>query len=903
MMFAVEDIVRLVADAYHSAALASADMRATTDALESIRTELVTGSNPFDSWNLIDDRIGRAEPDRVRPCLIQLREAFKEILKVAETSRLADIFASDEKGGWFEWRRVYAAALAGWRWDFCLTLADIATSYASEYKADIDMTRILTQRAIDERWAEAFPLFHELGLSDAVSTAQRMELLVVAGEIELYHFRKPAQARQYFEQARALSPDHGRPSSAMGEYWLQQNDIEQARECCQRAIAQSPTLPEGYLYLGECSEKSADLVAAEAHYQDAIRHSPGTSKGYIWLLRLHGQTTVFSEHKDRIPRLVRDIAAIVPSDEYSSLIDAGYVYQQNQDYAEAHRWYDKAISKEPLRMNGYASKGYAYLDEAAYDQARDNFQKAIDVASETFEGYLGMGWLYEQQQDWEQAARYFEQSLQRRPEWGSFVLAKLGELYRQLGDYDKAEEKSMAALELEPTNQQIIGTLEGIAQDYYEKENNPDAALRIFNKLREIEGSGYEATYQNYIGNLRFYFGEYDQAAEAYRRASELGPTNAVYHSNVSLALERSSGPLHLKLAGALEALREACRLLPDAADYARRLQGLELRQRILKTYGDASLGFIPTVIPIGVGVEPALLPYFVDTNKSVLLSETVGLLGDLRRRMQERCGIQIPGVMFSALQDPGLAEGFYVFSLAEVFVVSGVAKPGEKFFEGASGIGQPDGRMFVDGLLKHLEQFLENNLADFVHHESVANMLAASTNPTCRQIKEFPNKLAALTITLRALVAEKVPLLSFDAICARFLELYSPTSSLLLITESLRSTPELRPLLPGNDKTHSFHQMDSQIEEELLSSIVVQDCQPVLILSTNSLQHILEAMKPLLERDERSALIIHNKELRPLACKVLKPYFPKVPVLSHSELLPELETKLEQEPAYELVR
>src|SRR5437870_1337454 len=97
------DIVALTADAYRSAALASADMRAATDALEDIRAEFLKSSNSFSVWDRIDNRIGRAEADRLRPVLMQFRERFERMLKEKETARIAELFLQDENLAWTEW--------------------------------------------------------------------------------------------------------------------------------------------------------------------------------------------------------------------------------------------------------------------------------------------------------------------------------------------------------------------------------------------------------------------------------------------------------------------------------------------------------------------------------------------------------------------------------------------------------------------------------------------------------------------------------------------------------------------------------------------------------------------------------------------------------------------------------
>src|SRR5262249_37939863 len=154
---------------------------------------------------------------------------------------------------------------------------------------------------------------------------------------------------------------------------------------------------------------------------------------------------------------------------------AGYVCQQNQQLADAHRWYQKAIATDPTRIGGYTSEGYLYLNNDDFGPAAEHFQRAVKVAPEALGGHWGISWLSEKQEQWQDALSWCERSLQRRPEWEGTIRARMGDFRRRLGQYEQAEDDLMQSLRIEPNDSQVLNVLTELAEDYYLKGHKADA--------------------------------------------------------------------------------------------------------------------------------------------------------------------------------------------------------------------------------------------------------------------------------------------------------------------------------------------------------------------------------------------------------------------------------------------
>lgn len=938
-MFNLDEIIQAMADAYYAAAAKNAEMRSAAEALEAIRVAVIQEPDIFKTWYVFNEQIGRAEPERLQPALIRLRNWFEEKVYANEIARLHEIFHQDPEAGWKEWLRTYTEAFCYWRVDtLCTALIKESFRFPYSENQTFEMMKRTTKCVLHERWMEAYGLFLYLAGLDFIPNVQRAKLLVSAGEIQLYHFVKPDKARELFESAQNLAPNECRAICGIGEYWLNENEFEKAEEYFRRAITISPNSSDGYVNMGDSLEKKGKIDEAEEWFQKGIRTRDAGSSEYLRLVSLYGRPELFNKYRDRLRPIAQRAIAVDPSSRYAAYLKIGYCHQQNKEYEDAYRCYTKAIELDNTRLAGYASLGYAYIDEKKYDLARTNFLKVIEKAPEAHNGYWGMAWLCEREQEekneeekkklWEEALYWYGQCLKRRPEWEVPIRSSRAEIKRKLHRPDLAEEELFKGLRSEPENGNLLYSLHGMVDDY-KKDGKPDAALRILETIHKIRGEVYEAEYHNRVGNVKYYFSDYKAAADAYIKAIAASPGDAVYHSNLSLAYEKMKipGSRVSGLENAIPPLRRALELDPKNTDYSARIESLEKEKRLVVKFGEPVFNMIPILTPIAAEVTADLLPYILDMEKSQLSPEFSEMINAMRARIQERLGVKIPGIRFREAQDVGSQSNMCYIKLMDILVMAGYVPADKKFCPmspaelmslqiNADTASNPDGSegcwvwkeewnkakdagisLWEPGeyMLRSIEALLTRNLAEFLGHQEVGELLAnADPKGACGDIRGSPEKLTAFTQVLRGLVSEEVPITALNSICSEFVKEWYPGMDLSVMVEHIRSIPDLFSALPGNNNRYSFYRLGKHFEDEIEKTISSENGHSILSLSPEKLLAAMNAVQEKVGSGNRVVgIITENVILRPFIRKLIEPWFPNVPVLSRNELLSGLDDKI----------
>src|SRR5262245_11210925 len=106
--------------------------------------------------------------------------------------------------------------------------------------------------------------------SSLLDPASRALLYVLMGRISLDHFTDWGKALDYFQQAKELAPDDGRPFAALGDYYRVTGEGRHALRFYQQAIERSPNYPDGYLGMGSLAEDQKRWDEADEWYERAM---------------------------------------------------------------------------------------------------------------------------------------------------------------------------------------------------------------------------------------------------------------------------------------------------------------------------------------------------------------------------------------------------------------------------------------------------------------------------------------------------------------------------------------------------------------------------------------------------------------------------------------------------------
>lgn len=974
-------------------------MGAASEALSAILAAGPRGL--FDVWDAIDDQIGKAKAPGLRERLIELRARFAERAGAAEVGRLKKVLAQSPDDAWTAWQIALADSISHFRHVLSAQLAAFGFELPGRADEASEVVRAV-QCMRQDRWPEAYDQIEKLSARPFLPTELRGKLLCVLGQIQLFVFRKFGSARKLLERAEALAPRDVYVISVMGDYWMQEEapdkDLPKAESYYRRALEIAPQAVDGYLGMGAICEEKKDLKAAEGWYSKAVAADSGDSGGYRRLIQLYASPELFERHEADLVRLTELAVAVGnPEGEYARYVELGNVYVQNKQFDKGRRWYDKAIALDGSNPAGYLALAAYHEKLGNLDDAEASYKRAIEVAPQSYDGYWGLTWFYEERGRWREALEWYEKAPQYRAEWTGLLRAKIGEMYAKLDRRPEAEDLLRRELAADKDNYSAKEFLHTIAEDYYLRLGDRASAERIYAAILDILGQPYAAEYHNRLGNLSYYFDEYDKSAAEYRlaiaakpsvagyhrnlatayralkhydealqeleraraidqdvevfakemaqiandqandcytrgeyrRAIELygkaideNPADSVFHENLAQAWEQVAEPnqkMHA-LDRALEAYRRADSIRPGGK-HARDIERLSHRKEFASSYGEKVLDWPKVVAPIVVEVAGDLIPLFEGGQAGGLSDEVAARIADLRKNVERRFGVEIPGVRVRR-KEAGLQNGTYVILLRDIPVVSGTVMVERCYFPGTRqalsslGVAGQEGPHPATGqegfwieradwervraaghelwapmkyLFTHLEGVVGRNLPDFVGYDEVAQLVEAISPAGLKELRAQAEKRTALTAVCKALLAEEASLSPFAAVYDAFQRSYSAGAGRQSMVERIRALPELGPGLAGNQRGYEAVPLGPHYELELRRAIYYSGPHSLLAMEPERCQAALTALRNGLAGtgsvSVSTSLVVDDPDLRPLLRRMIELEFPSIPVLSKREL------------------
>jgi tetratricopeptide (TPR) repeat protein len=817
-------------EAYCNAARAEVDMRAATNALESLRETVASIPSTvsiFDAWAAFDLQIGVAEPERFMPILVKLRKEFKKIAIQREIFRLQRAFDRDETEGCKQWQDAYMGSfnLFGWRSEFALEITEHALRVTPFPDWSLKRIRQSVKLVDQGRWAETYDWFLFLSKQD-LPIEQRANMLATAAEIQLYHFLQPTKAKTLLEEAKELAANADRVRVVWGEYWLQVNQPEEARPYFEPLISETPNIVDGYVYLGDYFDAIGETSRAEELYQQAVNNVPGMVDGYRRLMRLYGRPAWFKDHQNDLLQLHTRCLG-VDEDQSYSYVSLGMIYKDNQLYDQAQQQFEKAIELDPESILAHIWQGNNYLDLVMssdhpeqqtqyYDQAQACFGKVIEIAPQALDGHWGILRLEYQRSEWQAALDASEHCLKLQPEWESYVLVGRANIYQQMGRYDDAEKDILRSLELEPDNPGALDQLSNLA-DTYKLSDAPQPSLRALDALKKYKKDLEEYNYQNRIGNLHFYFTEYDQAAQRYRLALEENPGDDVLHSNLALALANLKAPGKRlgELREAIHYLKRSIELNPEDSEYPPRLEALKLEQAYIRTYGEKAVAFSPVVPGIRIKVHDAIWADVLADDQINLSSATLENITAMRQRLLDRYGVGLPSILYSALDSSDDSPGKYEIHFQEIYYDHNYVEAGNRFAHlKVSPDEDPDtytnpipyGQWIANDdeidathkdqvhcymtvseyIIFHLERLVADHLENLVGFQEIVRLLNQCDEETSKAILEKNDELLRYWQVMIKLLGERTPLKNIQEISQAYLAIRKETEKISEIAQRL---------------------------------------------------------------------------------------------------------------------
>lgn len=204
-------------------------------------------------------------------------------------------------------------------------------------------------------------------------------------------------------------------------------------------------------------------------------------------------------------------------------------------YSEAEQHYRQATREDPNDARGHAGLGNVYLDQGRFKDAVEAYGQAIKVEVDYVPAYQPLGYSLARLNRYSEATETLKQGLQYDPD-NAEVYNNLAFALVHSGRYAEAVE----------AGQQAITLLGQTGQSYKQGLQNRNEVL--------------SHAYKN-IGNAYNGMKQYNDAADALRRAAEIEPKNAAAHFNLGLALYNGR-----RYSEAIEAYKAVVKLRPTLA-------------------------------------------------------------------------------------------------------------------------------------------------------------------------------------------------------------------------------------------------------------------------------------------------------------------------------------------------
>ena len=536
MNFDKESISKLIANAYHQAALDPVnDMFVITELLEKIKTNLVAKqSEPYKAWNGLELDRFRFDKENILKVFVPLRQKYFE-------EHFENIKKSlQNKFDYKTWFNEYIDAIVYLSGSVFNPLCLHDFPFTTEQKKIVEKCRQMNDLIMDGRWADVFPLTKEFSQYPELSAFQKSSMLVNVGYIQLFWYPDFEGSLKYFEEASKTDPGNSMVEKGWGAYYLKLQDYDEAIKHFEKAMQMDPTDVENYGQIGACHKERGDYAVAEQWYRNAIKYDFTNTDSYSKLIQLYGQWDAEAEKRNLIPELIYKCELLLPSDKYENMLyniyrDAGYSYSVAGDYSTSEMYYQKAIELKPEYT--IAKIDFAYINgyQKKYDEAI-RILKLLETIPNYYDVHLGLAWVYEQVGKFDEALSEHQKCIAIRPEWADKSYNAIGKMYfDQKKDYLQAKKYYQKAIKIREKENiyydNMIDALDRLDDKESLKEKE-DVLIKQFSKNPKND------LVANKLGVLFYNTGKIKEAIPYYQKAIVINPDNNVYYENLGLAYE-----------------------------------------------------------------------------------------------------------------------------------------------------------------------------------------------------------------------------------------------------------------------------------------------------------------------------------------------------------------------------
>jgi tetratricopeptide (TPR) repeat protein len=264
--------------------------------------------------------------------------------------------------------------------------------------------------------------------------------------------------------------------SGLARVYQLQGRTEEAMDLFQTAVEEAPADPQAHVLLGLALQARRDYPGASAAFERALVLDSWNTTSLISLdrlLRLRGAAgldlTAFQDRVERAPTGER-------------YLTVAFLEQNRGHWAEAEKWYLKAIDHDPYESDHWLALGFYQRSLGQWDQALDAFTNAVKYAPSSSSALLATGDAQKALGLVQAAAESFQQAIEAGPALIENYLA-LSDLHMEQGQSEDALnvlERGLARAAADPRSYQALGTFYVLMGDPQRADENYRTGLEVF---------------------------------------------------------------------------------------------------------------------------------------------------------------------------------------------------------------------------------------------------------------------------------------------------------------------------------------------------------------------------------------------------------------------------------------
>lgn len=337
------------------------------------------------------------------------------------------------------------------------------------------------------------------------------------------------------------------------DYYEEEGQLDRALEVVDQAIEQYNYSVDFYLRKAHLQIDTHHEQAALDTLDEAALFAPDEveidllrAEAFIYMNRINDALVLLEERKLQGPRstlsdiLLVEAMAYEHQEEYElmfyTLSRALRVNPKNEEalervwlavelskkYEESIKLHDDLLNHDAYLYLAWYNLGHAHAYLGNYEQAVEAYEFAY-VINERFEyAYRDCAELCFEMKRYGKALKCFLEILELF-EPDSELLLRIGQCYRELGNYVQARSFCHRAIKMDPLNDEVHFHM-GLC---YSDEKKWKLAVRSFRKALSIESSREE--YYAALAEAFFYTDDWEKAEQLYRTAVDIAPEDIAY--------------------------------------------------------------------------------------------------------------------------------------------------------------------------------------------------------------------------------------------------------------------------------------------------------------------------------------------------------------------------------------